>query len=76
MADGQSGAFGVGVMSHVQPDTISGTDYVKIQRQKTLASSVKDLKTRCANASTSLVQVSAVYYFINAATQKNAIECL
>ncbi|KAH3880103.1 hypothetical protein DPMN_004016 [Dreissena polymorpha] len=45
MAVGQSGAFGVCVMLRVQPDTTSGTDYVKIRRQKTLASTVKDLKT-------------------------------
>ena len=62
MAVGQSGAFGVCVMFRLQPDTTSGTDYVKIRRQKTLANTVKDLKTTWANASTSLVQVSDVFY--------------
>ncbi|KAH3777803.1 hypothetical protein DPMN_179251 [Dreissena polymorpha] len=58
MAVGQSGAVGVYVMFRVEPDTTSGTDYVKIRRQKTLASTVKDLKTKWANASTSLVQLT------------------
>ena len=64
MAVGQSGAFGVFVMFRVQPDTTPGTDYVKIRRQKTLASTVKDLKAKWANVSTSLVQVSVVFYYM------------